>query len=82
MTEDFMLSVSGGQVPARFITLDDGSPGVEVEGVAFAHETAEVPHGLVAHTDDARRKLDDLRRRFQITSEASVFPFDVQEHRS
>lgn len=77
-----MLNVSGGQMPARFITLEDGSPGVEVEGVAFAHETAEVPHGLVAHTDDARRKLDDLRRRFQITSEASVFPFDVQEHRS
>ncbi|MBB5374783.1 hypothetical protein HNQ07_000227 [Deinococcus metalli] len=77
--DDFMLLVPGGQVPARFVTLDGGAPGVEVEGVTFAHETAEVPHGLVAHTAEAHRKLDDLRRRFHVTSEASVFPFDIQE---
>lgn len=77
MDKEFLLVAPGGTVPARFVTLDGGAPGVEVEGVPFAHETAEVPNGLVAHTDDATRKLDELRRRFQVTSEASVFPFEI-----
>lgn len=74
-----MLSVPGGRMPARFTTQEDGTPGVEVGGAIFAYETTEVPHGLVAHTDDARRTLDELRRRFKVTSEAAVFPFDVEE---
>ncbi len=72
-----MLSVPGGRVPARFVTQQDGTPGVEVEGTTFAYETTEVPHGLIAHTDDARRALDELRRRFKVTSEAAVFPFEA-----
>ena len=77
-SRDFTMVLPGGSVPARFVTLPDGSPGVEVEGVQFPHITDEVPHGIRAGTDEQRRVIDDLRRRFKITSEASVLAFDVE----
>jgi len=74
----FTLVLPGGRVPAHFITLEDGTPGVEVQGVAFEYVTSEVPHGLRGNSDAQRRVIDDLRARFRITSEPSVLAFEVE----
>ncbi|SMB91121.1 hypothetical protein [Deinococcus hopiensis] len=84
MTQDriqnraFTMVLPGGRVPARFVTLEDGTPGVEVEGVTFPHVTDEVPHGIKGNTDEQRRVVDELRLRFRITSEPTVFAFEVE----
>ena len=78
MPRNFTMVVPGGRLPARFVTLPDGSPGVEVEGVQFPHVTDEVPHGIKGNTDEQRRVVDELRRRFRITSEPTVFAFEVE----
>lgn len=78
MSDTFTMKLQGGSVPARFVTLEDGQPGVEVEGVQFPHVTDEVEHGITAHTDDQRRKINELRQRCKVTSEAAVLPFGVE----
>ena len=75
---DFTMLLPGGSVPALFVTLPDGTPGVEVEGVQFPHVTDEVPHGIKGNTDEQRRVIDGLRLRFKITSEPTVLAFDVE----
>ncbi|MHA0035400.1 hypothetical protein [Deinococcus sp. PESE-13] len=79
MNEDFTMVLQGGSVPARFVTLGGGERGVEVEGVAFPYVTDEVPHGIRALNDDQTRKMSELRQRCQVTSEAAVLPFDIDE---
>ncbi|GMA14110.1 hypothetical protein GCM10025871_04410 [Deinococcus metallilatus] len=79
MDRDFVMVLPGGRVPARFVTLEDGTPGVEVEGVSFPHVTDEVPNGIEGNSDEQRRVIDGLRQRFRITSEPSVLAFDVEE---
>lgn len=79
MDRDFVMVLPGGRVPARFVTLEDGSPGVEVESVRFPHVTDEVPHGIRGGSDEQRRVIDRLRLRFRITSDPSVMAFDVEE---
>lgn len=74
----FIMVLPGGRVPAHFVTLEDGTPGVEVEGVAFEYVTGEVPHGIRGNSDEQRRVIDELRARFRITSEPSVLAFDLQ----
>ncbi|MDL2342634.1 hypothetical protein QOL99_00555 [Deinococcus sp. MIMF12] len=76
--QDFTMVLPGGSVPARFVALPDGTPGVEVEGVQFPHVQDEVPHGIKGGTDEQRRVIDSLRLRFRITSEAGVLAFDVE----
>lgn len=77
MDRDFTMVLPGGRVPARFVTLEDGTPGVEVEGVRFPHVTDEVPHGIRGNGDDQRRVLDGLRGRFRITSDSPILAFEV-----
>ncbi|WP_019587956.1 hypothetical protein [Deinococcus apachensis] len=79
MDRDFTMVLPGGRVPARFVTLEDGTPGVEVEGVRFPHVTDEVPHGIRGNSDEQRRVIDGLRKQFRITSDPSVLAFDVEE---
>ena len=79
MSQDITIDIHGNQLPARMIDLPDGTPGVEIEGVPFPHVTDEVEHGIRALNDDQKRKLDELRQRLKITSEAAVLPFEIQE---
>ena len=79
MNEDFTMVLQNGSVPARFVTLEGGERGVEVEGVQFPYETGEVPHGLRALTDEQTHKMSELRQRCKVTSEAAVLPFDINE---
>lgn len=74
----FTMILPGGEVPAHFVTLEDGHPGVEVQGVPFEYVTDEVPHGIRGNSDEQRRVIDELRARFRITSEPSVLAFEVR----
>lgn len=81
LTLTFSAGPEQHTVPGRFVTLPAGAAaqserGVEVEGVALEYVTDEVPHGLRAFDDDSKRKLDELRQRFEIMSQASVVPFE------
>ena len=79
MNEDFTMVLLGGSVPARFVTLEGGERGVEVEGVSFPYVTDEVPHGIIALSDEQTRKMSELRQRCKVTSEAAVLAFDIDE---
>lgn len=79
MNDDFMMVLQNGSVPARFVTLEGGERGVEVEGVQFPYVTDEVPHGIRALTDEQTHKMSELRQRCKVTSEAAVLPFDINE---
>ena len=81
LTLTFSAGPEQHTVPGCFVTLPAGAAaqserGVEVEGVALEYVTDEVPHGLRAFDDDSKRKLDELRQRFKIMSQASVVPFE------
>lgn len=76
--ETFTLILPGGRLPARHVTLPDGVPGIEIEGVALEHVRDGDLHGLSGNSDVQRRMLDDLRRRYRITSEAPVLNFELE----
>ena len=76
LTLTFSSGPETHSVPGRRVTLESGAPGIEVEGTALEYVTDEVPHGLRAFDDDGKRKLDELRQRFKIMTEASVVPFE------
>ncbi|MFC5847876.1 hypothetical protein [Deinococcus petrolearius] len=75
----FEMKIAGGSEPASYVTLPDGSPGVEVRGVAFALVRDAGGQGLSGDTDDQRRVLDALRRDHRLTSEAPVLSFGTEE---
>ncbi|GHG03659.1 hypothetical protein GCM10017783_15290 [Deinococcus piscis] len=83
--QSLTLTFSSGpethSLPGRFVSLPEesqvpGRRGIEVEGAALEYVTDEVPHGLRAFDDGGKRKLDELRQRFKIMTEASVVPFE------
>lgn len=84
LTLTFSAGPEQHTLPGRFVTLPEesqvpGRQGIEVEGTALEYVTDEVPHGLRAFDDDSKRKLDELRQRFKIMTEASVVPFEPGE---
>lgn len=78
MSQHVTIHIYGHPLPAQRVTLDDGTPGIEIEGVAFPHVTDEVPNGIRALSDDQTKKMAELRQRLKITSEAGVLPFEFQ----
>ncbi|MFC6617058.1 hypothetical protein [Deinococcus radiophilus] len=83
LTLTFSAGPEEHHLPGRFVTLPEESvqsrQGIEVEDVVLEYVTDEVPHGLRAFDDDSKRKLDELRQRFKIMTQASVVPFEPGE---
>ncbi|WP_261663515.1 hypothetical protein [Deinococcus sp. Marseille-Q6407] len=84
LTLTFVFGPEEHTLAGRMVRLPEGAPaqssqGIEIEGVVLEYVTDEVPHGLRAFDDDSKRKLDELRQRFKLMSQAQVVPFELRQ---